>query len=135
MKYYKDHKGWNQLKKILDEIDIPMPFFEREIWWISFGVNIGIEIDGKGEDFCRPGVIIRKLNNDHIWVVPVTSSDRIKSGIHIPIVHDELEQKSFVITSQLQTISTKRLITRIGIISEEQFRNIVKVVQNILPKI
>jgi mRNA interferase MazF len=133
MKYYKDHRNWNQLKKILDEIDISIPFYEKEIWWVSFGVNIGIEIDGKGEDFCRPGVIIRKINKDHIWVVPVTSSARIKSGIHIPIIHNGLERKSFVITSQLQTISTKRLIARIGIVSEEQFRKIVITVRSILP--
>ena len=133
MKYYKDHDNWNKLKKVLDEIDIPIPFNEREIWWCSFGLNIGIEIDGKGEDFMRPAVIIKKLNREHAWVVPLTRSGTKKSIFYVPINHELLDIHSLAIITQFQTISSRRLMTRIGILPIRQFEEIINAIKNILP--
>lgn len=35
-------------------------FNEREVWWCAIGVNVGYEIDGKGKDFARPVLVLKK---------------------------------------------------------------------------
>ena len=43
----KDFDGWNKEKKNVNNNGTQKLFHEREIWWASFGVNIGREQDGK----------------------------------------------------------------------------------------
>jgi len=45
----KDFGRWNEIKKATHKKDLPLGFFpkEREIWWSSVGVNIGVEMDEK----------------------------------------------------------------------------------------
>ena len=38
---------WNIKKKEINKKEKEIQFREREIWWISIGVNIGFEQDGK----------------------------------------------------------------------------------------
>ena len=133
MRYHKDYKNWNILKKILDEIDIIVPFNEKEIWWCSLGLNIGIEIDGKGDNLERPVIIIKKLNREHAWVVPITCSGSKDYRYYVPVLHESLNPNSLVAVTQMQTISSRRLMTRIGIISSAQFMEIVKAIIHILP--
>ncbi len=133
MKYRKDYHNWNTLKNILDEIDINIPFTEGEIWWISLGINIGIEIDGKGDSFERPCIIIRKINKEHAWIVPITQSGIFKAGIHVSINHPSLSIDSKAIVTQFQTISNKRLMSKIGILQVKQFYEIVRAIKTILP--
>ncbi len=97
------------------------------------GVNIGIEIDGKGIDFVRPAVIIKKLNKEHAWILPITGSKLIKSGMYIKIDHPLLDEDSVVILTQPHTISSKRLMKVIGILPDDQFKEIVKSLKNIFP--
>lgn len=72
----KNFNGWNEVKKITHNNNAPIGSFpkEREIWWSSVGVNIGVETDGKHETFERPVLIIRVFNQEMLWVVPVTST-------------------------------------------------------------
>ena len=37
-------------------------FKEGELWWCSIGINVGVEIFGKGPDAVRPVVIFKKIN-------------------------------------------------------------------------
>jgi mRNA interferase MazF len=132
-KFYKNHDDWNKLKKILEEVDIHIPFNEREIWWCSFGSNIGIEIEGKGEDFERPAIIIKKFNIEHAIVVPLTHFGIYNSIYYVPIYYDVLAYNSFAVITQIQRISSKRLMRRIGILSLKQFVEIIDAIKNILP--
>lgn len=53
-----------------------------------------------------------------IWIVPLTSKE--KSGSYYQkIVHDG--GTSWVYLSQLKTVSSKRLMRKIGMISEDEF--------------
>ena len=45
---------WNEIKKKVHFIANKLDYHEREIWWYAAGENIGIEINGKGDDFARP---------------------------------------------------------------------------------
>lgn len=46
--YQKDFDSWNQKKKIVNNKEHLSPLFkERDIWWLSIGINVGFEEDGK----------------------------------------------------------------------------------------
>ncbi len=60
----KKFDNWNDVKKNLHGEHKAIIFKERDIFWVSIGVNIGYEQDGKGEIFSRPVVVVKKYNNN-----------------------------------------------------------------------
>ncbi len=119
----KEHDKWMPLKKRIDAFDKRVVFHEREIWWCTAGVNVGHEQDGKGEDFRRPVLIIKKFSGSVCWAVSLTSSFKEKPyQLHIMFGG----RTSQVILSQLRLIDEKRLISRIESISKFQFKEIQK---------
>lgn len=131
-KYIKPYREWNNLKEILDSVDIPLPFFEREIWSVCIGVNIGIEIDGKGDNFERPALIIKKFNKNHALILPITRTGEPHKSIHIPLSHKNLDMRSVAIISQMQRISSHRLMHRIGILDIYQFMHVTEMIKKVL---
>ena len=120
----KDFDTWNELKKVVDEKEIePNLFFrERQVWWCSLGLNIGIESDGKHELFKRPVLILKVFNSYMIWVVPLTS--KIKSTeFYRKIVYES--GTSWACITQIRTISTKRLLRRVGVVNEADFEEVL----------
>jgi len=116
----KDFDNWNKEKKLTDSKEIGYDFFyyPREVWWCSVGVNVGVEADGKNENFERPVLIIKKFNKEMFWGIPLTSNE--KTGeFYQKIKHDE--GISWASLSQIKTFSTKRLLRKIGMIGEEEF--------------
>lgn len=119
----KDFDRWNRRKKALDASGERRRFFyyEREIWWCSMGVNIGVEMDGKHHRFERPILILRKFNKDMFWGVPLTSKERV-GNFYQKVAH--ASGASWAILSQLRTWSSKRLIRKLGIADFGDFRRI-----------
>lgn len=68
----KRYDEWNELKKSLHYSGKLPTYHEREIWWMSIGENIGSEINGKGEKFLRPILVVRKYGN-LFFGVPLSS--------------------------------------------------------------
>jgi mRNA interferase MazF len=119
-----EFNNWNEAKKEINAKKIlsDLFFYEREVWWCSVGINVGVESNGKNENFERPVLIIKKWNSEMIWGLPLTSKEH--KGIHYyKIVHDS--GTSWVYLSQIKTISTKRLLRKIGMISELEFTQIL----------
>ena len=121
----KDFDTWNREKKIIDSRERSHDVFwhQREVWWCSLGINVGVETDGKHENFERPMLIIKKFNADMFWALPLTSRDH--HGPYYFAVRYE-GGESTVMLSQIRTVSTKRLIRKIGMISEVDFDAIRK---------
>jgi len=94
----------------------------REIWWASVGQNIGIEINGKNENFERPVLILKVYNKNFILIVPISSTK--KSGKYYYVFKNEEEKDNVVVLSQIKSISTKRLVRKIGDMSQKDFLNI-----------
>ena len=119
----KDFKKWNTEKEKLHGRE-RVPFFhEREIWWCSLGLNIGFEQDGKNDNFERPVLVLRRFNKYVLWILPLTSKD--KSGnYYFQFEHEG--RKSAIILTQLRLISSKRLLRKMGMLSEENFENVKK---------
>ncbi len=120
---------WTKFKIKLHKSKKLIYFREREIWWISFGINIGYEEDGKHDSFERPGLIIKKFNKDMLWVVPLTTKS--KTGKYY--YQFEYEGKKYsVILSQLRLVSDKRLLRKIRKLEIDHFAEINKQIKKFL---
>ena len=115
----KDFDDWNNVKKNVNKMPEVFGVHQRELWWVSFGINIGVEIDGKHETFERPAIVLRRFNRDMVWVLPVTSQSK-----NIPFYERfSYEGRDYwAVLTQLRTVSTKRFLRKIGMIPKEHFR-------------
>ena len=127
----KDFDKWNKLKKKLHLRAEEVLFHEREIWWCSLGLNIGFEEDGKNENFERPILIIRKFNKNVLWILPLTRSH--KTGDYYFRITQGNEDDSVVILSQIRLISSKRLLRKMRMMDEKEFKEIQDRVKRFLP--
>ena len=117
----KDFDHWNEKKKYTHKREFADHVHEREVWWSALGVNIGVEIDGKHENFERPVLVVRKFNNDSVLVVPITS--RVKeTPYHVPYIHKG--EKFAAVISQIRMISTKRLHRKLFSMNSQSFAQI-----------
>jgi len=119
----KNFNQWHKYKKYLHYSKRVIYFQEKEIWWCSLGVNIGYEQDGKNINFERPVLIVRKFNNDLLWILPITS--RSKTGRYY--FQFAYKGKGYsVILSQIRLISVKRLLRKIRTMQSDDFDKIRK---------
>jgi len=118
-KYLKGFDAWNVRKKIIDQPEttsdkdkVPQ-FSEREVWWCALGVNVGFEQDGKGEQFTRPVLILRKFGKAMFFGVPLTSQPR-DDIFHFNIgeIEDGVVPRASLTQSRM--LSANRLVSRIG---------------------
>lgn len=123
--YQKQFDLWNEQKKQVEGNQLAHPFYfhEREVWWCSVGVNVGVEIDGKNDDFERPVLVIRKFNGMMFWGIPLTS--KIK---HLPYVIQVEHEKghAFANLAQLRLFSSKRIRRKVTMLSEESFSKVLE---------
>lgn len=122
--YIKEFDQWNKKKKQADgkEIDRNLFLHEREVWWCSVGVNVGVEIDGKNNDFERPVLLIKKFNGLMFWGIPLTSKAKENPYI-LRVVHSR--GVSYANLSQLRLLSSKRILRKVGVISEKSFLEVL----------
>ena len=125
----KDFDGWNREKKRLND-SAPEAFCnEREIWWCAFGVNVGVETDGKNDLYERPVLVIHKFNKDMFWGVPLTSQ-AYSSPFHCMVIHEG--GLSWAIVSQIRVLSSKRLLRKMSTISQEDHDGVLKSLREFL---
>lgn len=113
---------WIKLKEKLHNVQKGPPLVkERDLWWVSFGENIGSEINGKSGLFSRPGIILKKLSREFYLVAPTTS--REKDGSWYVEITQEGKHR-YVCLHQVRTIDHRRLSSRIGQIDSDDFEKI-----------
>lgn len=117
----KDFDGWNEVKKLTDGKPDNFGVHERELWWMSFGINVGVEIDGKNVYFDRPALILRKFNRQMVWILPTTQQAKDEK-FHEKFSFDG--NVYFVALTQIRTVSTKRFIRKIGMLSQSDFNKV-----------
>ena len=125
----KDFTDWNRLKAELHAQDkLPM-FQERDVWWAHVGVNIGHEADGKGTQYSRPVLVVRKFN-PHIFLgVPLTT--RIKKVPYYRLIHFKGKEQCIML-SQIRLWESKRLTLRMGQLPERQFDEVRKAIKDMI---
>ncbi len=129
--YIKLFDIWGESKKILDKREIlnNKKNFIRvgEIRWVSIGVNIGKEIDGKGNSFSRPCLIYKKVANGLFLVIPITSKIKDFYG-YLPISIKNKENTLCLL--HMRSISENRILERMTKLSQNKFIEIKKLIFN-----
>ena len=131
VEYIKNFDEWNELKKQFEGGQREVFGYPREVWWCSLGVNIGAEIDGKNENFERPVIVMRVYNKETMLVLPTTGRARADK-FHLPIEVDgkntttgEVYKRTvYVKLTQARVISNKRLLRKVDVIGETDFKKI-----------
>lgn len=100
---------------------------EKEIWWVNLGQNIGVETNGKNDNFERPVAVIKVFNKHGSLVAPISS--KAKEGKYFIKFYFEEGELRLMNMSQLRSLSHKRFIRKLGEIKEEDLSKIRKVLQ------
>jgi mRNA interferase MazF len=114
---------WNQIKKNVQEDEKNRLFKQRDIFFINMGQNIGFEQNGKGENFVRPIVILKKITNQMFIGIPLSS--QIKDGDWFFKFEFNIKDKislNIAILPQIRMFSSKRLLNKIGVMKIEDFK-------------
>lgn len=125
----KKFDNWNEIKKSLHDEHKAVIFKERDIFWVSIGVNIGYEQDGKGEIFSRPVVIVKKYNNNLFFGVPLSTTIREGSFFFSFDFNNEISSALLV---QGRVYDAKRLENKIGMISKNDFESLKSKLKGLL---
>lgn len=126
----KDFINWIQYKIYLNAKPKFPKFKEGEVWWASFGVNIGVELDGKNLKFNRPVLVLRKFNQNQFWAIPLSSKTKPDNEFYFKIM---IKNKiSTALLTQIRTLDARRLQDKIGKISDSDLKNIRKQFTKIL---
>lgn len=125
----KDFDNWNHSKKELDRFNKEIYAYPREIWWCSLGLNIGVETDGKNENFERPVLVMKVYNKESMIVLPLTTKEK-KDKFHFEINRGVISV--WVKLTQARLISNKRLLRKIDVVNKNIFDDIRKQWKNLL---
>lgn len=132
----KDFEKWNKKKISIDRIKSRLFFHEREIWFCSIGANVGYEQDGRGNDFIRPVVIVRKFNNEIFWGIPLTKATKKIKKKSEPFYYKFsflADTESVAILSQIKLMDVKRLVRHIGTMKDGNFVELIKKLKELIP--
>ena len=126
----KNFDSWNIQKKLLEShMKEPVKFHERDVWWCSFGINLGNEQDGTGDNFERPCVIVKKLSPTTTLVAPLSTREKLEIfQVQVTI----REKIGYVLLDQVRVVDAKSLLRKMGYIPKETFTIIRSKLKNLL---
>ncbi len=110
---------WNGLKKEINKSENKVFFRERDIFFAHLGENIGFEQNGKGAEFLRPVLILKKFGINSAFVIPL--STKIKEGKFYFEFTSSLGIRTLALLSQAKFLDSRRLKMKKGMISKEDF--------------
>ncbi len=120
----KNFLEWIKLKSKLHHREHVPPLFKQgEIWWCHFGENIGTEMNGKGDAFTRPVIVLKKYDRYSFLAVPLTTKGK-EGTWYFTFAHNQKNQTA--VLSQARTINYKRLKELVGKVDSVDYNNIKK---------
>ncbi len=121
---------WNVIKKETEKAQKKHYYREGEVFFARMGKNIGFEQDGKGGDFLRPVLVLKRYNKDIFTAVPLTTKE------HTNKYYYELgqigERMNYAILSQARLMDARRLEYKIGSIKYASLIKVRKALVNLL---
>ena len=125
------YNTWNIKKQGigLSEHTKELFFKEGQVWWCSLGINIGSESFGKGENFRRPILVIKKLSADLCVALPLTSQEKTGTWF-IDITLQG--QKRWALLYQIRTLHKKRFSVIIGELAYDDFSRVKEKLETLL---
>lgn len=95
-------------------------------------MNVGYEQDGKGDDFLRPIVIVKKFGKDTFWGVPLTTKLKNERPYFFSFTFVE-GTTSIAVLSQIRLIDARRLSYILGRINDEDFMKLKEKLKELFP--
>lgn len=131
-KHSKDHDGWNKYKKGLESQACPRSvyFYKREVWFCSIGHNVGYEEDGKGFEYSRPVIVIKRCGPNLFIGIPLTSV--VKTEKYYYGIGQVGGKAAMAIISQIRMFSSKRLINKIDTVPWPVFTALKKATKDFI---
>ena len=121
--YFKDFDKWNEVKKRVHQEERKVNIRAGEIRWISFGINVGSEIDGKGLSFTRPALILHVIGSYLALIIPMSTKVKNVAG-YVPFTWKNTT--TALCLHQVRIVSNKRVLSRKGRISQNKLKVIKK---------
>ena len=115
-------RKWFEQKFKIDSQERVHQIKQGEVYWSSLGQNVGDEENGKGENFRRPVLVLKKFNNNIFLGIPLSTKNK-ENPYYIKITIKDIPQSAMI--SQIRIMDTKRLDEKIGYISRKDL-DIVK---------
>jgi len=122
--------NWNQKKKDINLVNNIIKFREKDVLFITMGKNIGFEQDGKGNDFIRPVIVLKKFSQFSFLGIPLTSKD--KDGIFYQKVHFHKNRTSTAILSQIRMFDIKRAKYKMGTIKDNDMQQVKEKLKSLI---
>ena len=113
---------WNNCKKNTEANGRPN-IKEGEIWWCRIGKNIGVEQDGKNENFRRPVLVVKKYSNEIVFVVPLSSQNKVSNWYY---KFSFKEKTQVAVLNQAKPVDVKRFDQLMGTVADNTLINIRK---------
>lgn len=122
----KNFDEWNILKKKIEKRSyIPPEMIELgQVYWFSFGLNIGKEIGGKNESFTRPGLIFKIITKTSYLIIPLTSSEYYNDQWHLEIINNKGE-KNLACFNQIRVMDYRRMKNFIFSLNEKDLSKVI----------
>ncbi len=115
-------ENWCFLKKDIDKKEKTIGLKSRNIVFVNMGQNIGSEQNGKGEEFLRPVIVVKILNKNLFFGIPLTSKEKEGSFFYkIEFTHKAKSYTSTAILAQAKVFDTKRCKYTKGMITKKDF--------------
>lgn len=125
--YQKDFDSWNHKKKEINYSKYQPPLFkERDIWWVSVGINVGFEEDGKHDKFIRPILVLKKFNK--MLFLGVSLSTKLKNNPYYLPITVKGETVSILI-SQIKVFSALRIQDKLAELDEKDYGKTLRVIK------
>lgn len=118
----KNFDLWNSLKKEVDNSNNIIEFRQRDIIFMSLGLNIGYEQDGKGKSYLRPVLVYKKFNNRTFLGIPLTSKAKFDK-FHFEFNFSK-DKKSYAILSQIRMFDIKRAVYKNRTINNNEYEKL-----------
>jgi mRNA interferase MazF len=119
----ENFNNWNEVKKETNEEKVLVGFRNRDIFYMKMGQNIGFEQNGKGTNFVRPIIVLKKFNKNMFFGIPL--STQIKEGdfyYYLEFKNKVGISKNIALLSQMKLYSTNRLLNKIGVMDKDDFQ-------------
>ena len=129
MSQESDFDNWNEVKKNIENKTNIIQFKERDIFWASLGKNIGFEQNGKGNDFSRPILVVKKLNNHLFFGVPLSTKQKNGNFFFSFTLQDKTSNALLV---KAKIIDVKRIDKKIGTMGKDDFQLLKSKLGNLL---
>ena len=119
----KEFDDWNEVKKKANNDNKLVGFRNRDIFYMKMGENIGFEQNGKGENFVRPIIILKKFNKDMFFGIPLSTKLKCGSFYYEFSFTKRNGEKmtNIALLSQMKLYSSKRLLNQIGTMNKNDF--------------